>query len=190
MTTIMNSIKDVLQDVELKMKKTVEAVKREFSTVRTGHASSALVEGIMVDYYGQDVPLRQLAGISTPDAKLILIQPWDPKLLGEIERAVLKSEIGITPANDGKVIRLSVPPPTKERREELIKLVKKMEEDGKISIRSARHAAIEAADKMEKDKKITEDEKFKAHKDIQGLTDKHGKEIDTLFKAKEKEIIG
>lgn len=186
----MATVKEVLSDVESKMKKTVEATKREFGAIRTGHASTALVEGVRVDYYGQEVPLKQLAGISTPDAKLILIQPWDPKSLGEIEKAIMKSDVGITPANDGKVIRLSVPPLTIERREELIKIVKKMEEDGKVSLRSARHAGIESVDKLEKDKKITEDEKFKGHKDIQNLTDKYGKEIDTLFKAKEKEITG
>lgn len=190
MAIVMNSVTDVLHDVESKMKKTLESVKREFSTIRTGHASTALVEGIRVDYYGQEVPLRQLAGISTPDAKLILIQPWDPKSLGDIEKAILKSDVGITPTNDGKVIRLSVPPLTQERREELVRLVKKMEEDGKVSLRSTRHASIEAVDKLEKDKKITEDEKFKGHKDIQNLTDKYSKEIDTLFKAKEKEITG
>lgn len=186
----MNTVKEVLQDVESKMKKTLEATKREFNTIRTGHASTALVEGLRVDYYGEEVPLRQLAGISTPDAKLILIQPWDPKSIGEIERAVLKSDIGITPMNDGRVVRLSVPPLTTERREELVRLIKKMEEAGKVSLRTERHAGIEAVDKLEKDKKITEDEKFKGHKDIQNLTDKYGKEIDTLFKAKEKEITG
>ncbi len=189
-TVVMNNVKDVLQDVETKMKKTLEATKREFSTIRTGHASTALVEGLRVDYYGEEVPLRQLAGISTPDAKLILIQPWDPKSIGDIEKAVLKSEIGITPTSDGKVVRLSVPPLTVERREELVKLIKKMEENGKVSLRSERHAGIETVDKLEKDKKITEDEKFKGHKDIQNLTDKYSKEIDTLFKAKEKEITG
>ncbi len=189
-TVTMNSVRDVLQDVEAKMKKTVEAVKREFGTIRTGHASTALVEGLRVDYYGQEVPLRQLAGISAPDAKLILIHPWDPKSIGDIEKAVLKSEIGITPANDGKVIRLSVPPLTVERRDELVKLIKKMDDSGKISLRSERHAGIEAVDKLEKDKKITEDEKFKGHKDIQNLTDKYSKEVDTLFKTKEKEITG
>src|SRR3989338_133110 len=181
MTVVMNNAKDVMHDVESKMKKTVEAVRREFSTIRTGHASTALVEGVRVDYYGQEEPLRQLAGISTPDAKPILIQPWDPKSVGDIEKAILKSDVGITPTNDGKVIRLRVPPLTLERREELIKIVKKMEEDGKASLRSARHAAIEMIDKLEKEKKITEDEKFKGHKDIQSLTDKYSKEIDTLF---------
>ncbi len=189
-TVVMNNVKDVLQDVETKMKKTLEATKREFGTIRTGHASTALVEGLRVDYYGTEVPLRQLAGISTPDAKLILIQPWDPKSIGDIEKAVLKSEIGITPSSDGKVIRLGVPPLTVERREELVKLIKKMEENGKVSLRSERHAGIETVDKLEKDKKVTEDEKFKGHKDVQNLTDKYSKEIDTLFKAKEKEITG
>ncbi|MDD5679812.1 MAG: ribosome recycling factor [Candidatus Omnitrophica bacterium] len=186
----MNTVREVMQDVESKMKKTLEATKREFGTIRTGHASTALVEGIRVDYYDQEVPLKQLAGISTPDAKLILIQPWDPKSIGDIEKSILKSDIGITPTNDGRMIRLSIPPLTLERREELIKLVKKMDEDGKVSVRSARHAAIEMVDKLEKEKKITEDEKFKGHKDIQNLTDKYTKEIDTLFKTKEKEITG
>ena len=186
----MNTAKEIMQDVESKMKKTLEATRREFGTIRTGHASTAIVEGLRVNYYDQEVPLRQLAGISTPDAKLILIQPWDPKSIGDIEKAVLKSDIGITPTNDGKSIRLSVPPLTVERREELVKLIKKMEENGKVSLRSERHAGIEAMDKLEKEKKVTEDEKFKGHKDIQNLTDKYGKEIDTLFKTKEKEITG
>lgn len=185
----MNTVKEIVQDVEAKMKKTVEATHREFNTVRTGRASRAIVEGIKVEYYGQEVPLWQLASISTPDAKLIVIQPWDMNVLSEIEKAILKSDIGITPTDDGKVLRLSVPPLTQERREELVKLVKKMAEDGKVSLRSARHVANEAIDKLENEKKISEDEKFKAHKDTQKLIDKYSEEIDKLFKTKEEEII-
>jgi ribosome recycling factor len=184
----MNTVKEILQDVESKMKKTVEAAHREFNTVRTGRASVAIVEGIRVEYYGQQVPLRQIAGISTPDARLIVIQPWDPKALSDIEKAILKSDIGITPTNDGKVIRLSIPPLTQERREELVRLVKKMAEDGKVSLRSARHVANDAVDKLEKEKKISEDEKFNGHKDIQKLIEKYSDEIDKLLKAKEEEI--
>ncbi len=184
----MNTVKEILQDVETKMKKTAEATHREFNTIRTGRASVALVEGVKVEYYGQEVPLRQLAGISTPDAKLIVIQPWDPKSLGEIEKAILKSDVGITPTNDGKVIRLSVPPLTQERREELVKVLKKMAEDGKVSLRSARHVANSAIDKLENDKKISNDEKFKGHKDIQKFIDKYSEEVDKLLKIKEEEI--
>lgn len=185
----MNTVKEILQDVETKMKKTVEASHRELNTIRTGRASAAIVEGIKVEYYGEEISLRQVANISIPDARLIVIQPWDPQLLSEIEKAILASNIGITPTNDGKIIRLSMPPLTQERREELVKLVKKMAEDGKVSLRSARHVANETIDKLEKDKKITEDEKFKGHKDTQKLIDKYTEDIDKLLKSKEEEII-
>ena len=184
----MNTVNEILQDLEAKMKKTVEATHREFNTVRTGRASAAIVEGIKIEYYGQEVPLRQIAGISIPDARLIVIQPWDPTALSGLEKAILKSDIGITPTNDGKVIRLSVPPLTQERREELVKLVRKMAEDGKISLRSARHVANDAIDKLEKEKKISEDDRFNGHKDTQKLIDKYSEEIDKSFKAKEEEI--
>lgn len=180
--------KELMHDTELKMKKTVEATQREFSTIRTGRASSALVEGIRVDYYGAPTPLKQLAAISTQDARLLVIQPWDKTVLAEVERAILKSEIGITPTNDGKVIRLSMPSLTDERRAELDKILKKIAEDGHVSIRTARHVAIESARKLEKDKLITEDDRFNAQDEIQKLTDKYIKEIDSLLAQKEKEI--
>jgi len=182
--------KEIIHDTETKMKKTVEATQREFSTIRTGRASSALVEGIKVDYYGALTPLKQMAAVSTPDARLIMIQPWDKNTLGDIEKAIMKSEIGITPTNDGKVIRLSIPPLTEERRTELDKILKKIAEDGRVSLRTARHTAIESIRKGEKDKVITEDDKFKSQEEIQKLTDKYIKEIDTLLAAKEKEIAG
>ena len=184
------TVKEIIHDTESKMKKTVEATQRELSTIRTGRASTALVDGIKVDYYGQATPLKQLASVSTPDARLIVVQPWDKNILAEVEKAILKSEIGITPTNDGKVIRLSIPPLTDERRSELDKILKKIAEDGRISIRTARHTAIENARRSEKDKVITEDEKFKAQEEIQKLTDKYIKEIDNLLAAKEKEIQG
>ena len=182
------AIKDLLHDTEAKMKRTVEATNREFSTVRTGRASTALVEGIRVDYYGTQTPLKQMAAITTPDARLIVIQAWDKNALADIEKAIMKSDIGITPTNDGKVIRLAIPSLTQERRTELDKILKKIAEDGHISIRSARHSAIEHIRKLEKDKAATEDERFKGQEDIQKLTDKYIKEIDTLLAAKEKEI--
>ncbi|MFA5146701.1 MAG: ribosome recycling factor [Candidatus Omnitrophota bacterium] len=184
------TIKEIVHDTEMKMKKTIEATQREFSTIRTGRASSSLVEGIKVDYYGAPTPLKQLAAISVPDAKFIAIQPWDKSSLADIEKAIMKSDIGITPTNDGKSIRLSIPPLTDERRAELDKILKKIAEDGRVSLRTARHVAIEHARKLEKDKVATEDERFKAQDDIQKLTDKHIKEIDNLLEAKEKEIAG
>lgn len=184
------TVKEIIHDTEQKMKKTVEATQREFSIVRTGRASTSLVEGIRIDYYGAPTPLKQLAAVSTPDARLIVIQPWDKNILGAVEKAILASDIGITPTNDGKVIRLSIPSLTDERRAELDKVLKKIAEDGRISIRTARHAAIEHARKLEKDKLATEDERFKAQDDIQKLTDKYIKEIDSSLAAKEKEIQG
>ena len=184
------TVKEILHDTETKMKKTVEATHREFSTIRTGRASSAIVESVRVDYYGTPTPLKQLAAVSTPDARLIVIQPWDKGVMPEIEKAILKSDVGITPTNDGKVIRLSMPPLTQERRLELDKVLKKIAEDGHISIRTARHAAVETVRKSEKDKVITEDEKFKTQDDIQKLTDKYIKEIDNMLATKEKEVAG
>jgi len=184
------TVKEILNDVEAKMKKTVEATQREFSTVRTGRASSAILETVKVDYYGTMTPVKQLAAVSTPDARLIVIHPWDKAMMAEIEKAILKSDVGITPTNDGKVIRLSMPPLTQERRMELDKVLKKIAEDGHISIRASRHASIENIRKSEKDKVITEDEKFKAQEDTQKLTDKYIKEIDTLLASKEKDISG
>ena len=184
------TVKEVLHETESKMKKTVEATQRDFSAVRTGRASSALLDNIKVDYYGTATPLKQLAAVTTPDARLVMIQPWDKNSLVDIEKSILKSDIGIAPTNDGKVIRLTIPPLTQERRAELDKVLKKIAEDGHISIRTGRHAALETIKKLEKDKAITEDDKFKAHEDIQKLTDKYIKEIDTILAAKEKDIQG
>ncbi|MFA6320823.1 MAG: ribosome recycling factor [Candidatus Omnitrophota bacterium] len=182
------TVKDILHDAETKMKKTVEATQRDFSTVRTGRASTAILDNVKVDYFGTLTPIKQLAAVSTPEARLIVIQPWDKAVMPEIEKAILKSDLGIAPTNDGKVVRLSMPPLTQERRQELNKVLKKIAEDGHVSIRSARHAAVENTRKSEKDKVITEDEKFKLQDDIQKLTDKYVKEIDTMLAAKEKEV--
>lgn len=180
--------KDVIKDMEIKMKKTIEATQREFSVVRTGRASPSLVENLRVEYYGTPTPLRQVASVTAPDARLVVIQPWDKNALVDIEKAVLKSDIGITPTNDGKAIRLSVPPLTQERKIELDKIVKKIAEDGRVSLRTCRHSAMEHIRKLDKDKVITEDEKFKSQEEIQKLTDKYIKDIDSILAAKEKEI--
>ncbi|MGB2706111.1 MAG: ribosome recycling factor [Candidatus Omnitrophota bacterium] len=170
------------------MKKTVEATEREFSTIRTGRAHTSLVEGVRVECYGTTMPIKQLASISTPESRLIVIQPWDRSILGDVEKAIMTSELGITPNNDGKVIRISIPTLTKERRDELAKVLKKIAEEGKISLRTARRVANAEIDKMEKDKAITEDAKFAHKEDIQKLIDKHSKEIDEDLTNKEKEI--
>lgn len=180
--------KEIIKDTEIKMKKTVEATQREFSVIRTGRASTSIVESLRVDYYGAPTPLKQIASITTPDARLVLIHPWDKNALADIEKAILKSDIGITPTNDGKAIRLSIPSLTDERRAELDKILKKIAEDGRVSLRTCRHSAVEHVRKLEKDKAATEDERFKSQEEIQKLTDKYIKEIDTFLAAKEKEI--
>ncbi|MEI8175410.1 MAG: ribosome recycling factor [Candidatus Omnitrophota bacterium] len=185
----MATLKEVMHEAHDKMKKTGEVVVREFGTVRTGRASSSLVEGIRVDYYGTPTPLKQLAAIATPDPKLIVIQPWDASALPEIEKAILKSDIGITPLNDGRAIKLGIPQLTRERREEMVKLIKKMAEENKVSIRAIRHDINDRIKKLEKDKAITEDEKTSSTAEIQKLTDNHIKEIDDLLVKKEKELL-
>jgi len=178
----------IIHETEDKMKKTVEATQREFSTIRTGKASVSLLDNIKVEYYGAPTPLNHLATISTPEARLLVIQPWDSNMISEIEKAILKSELGITPNNDGKVIRLSIPQLTKERREELSKMVKKIAEEGRISLRTARHSANEHIKKLEKDKIISEDDCFKTTEETQKLIERYTKKIDEVLLAKEKEI--
>jgi len=181
--------KDVKTEAESKMKKTIEVTRREYATIRTGRASAGLVEGVKVDYYGTPTPLKQLAGILTPEARLIVIQPWDPGSVAGIEKAILASNIGITPTNDGKVLRLAIPPLTQERREELSKVIKKLAEDCRVSIRSIRRDANEQLKKLEKEAGVPEDERFKAQEDIQKLTDKWIGEVDKILAEKEKEIM-
>ncbi len=181
--------KEILHNTEEKMKKAVESVTRELSEIRTGRASPSLVEGLHIDYYGTPTLLKQLASISTPDVHLIVIQPWDITAILEIEKAIMKSNLGITPSNDGKLIRLSVPPLSKERRQELAKVVHKMAEEGRVSLRTIRRDAKESLEKLEKDKAIPEDDKFRGIDELQRLIDKHIAKIDELLKNKEKEIL-
>lgn len=185
----MATIKELLRNTEERMQKTVEVTQREFATVRTSRASPTLLDHIKINYYGTLTPLRQVATISVPDPKLIVIQAWDLSTLPEIEKEILKSNLGLTPINDGKVIKLSIPPLSKERREELIKVVRKIGEDGKVAIRSIRHDAIEEIRKMEKEKLISEDDSFRNQEEVQKLTDKYIKQIDEILKIKEKEIL-
>lgn len=183
------NLREIVREAAEKMDKTVESTQREFLTVRTGRASPALVEGVKVNYYGTLTPLKQLSTISTPDTKLIVIQPWDASLLKEIEHAILEANLGITPVNDGRVIRLGMPQLTKERREELAKVVRKIAEDGRVSIRTGRHHAIEIIRKLESEQGVSEDERFTAQDEIQKLTDKHISRIDDILKQKEREVL-
>jgi len=181
--------KEILHHTEEKLKKTLESVNREFSEVRTGRASPHLVEGMHIDYYGTPTLLKQLASISVPDAHLIVIQPWDVSAIPEIEKAIMKSSLGIMPSNDGKVIRLSVPSLSKERREEMAKQIHHMCEGGRVSLRTIRRDAKESIEKMEKDKAISEDDKFRSVDELQKVVDKYILKIDELLKVKEKELL-
>ncbi len=183
------TLQEVLDGMEEKMMKTVEFVHNEFATVRTGKASTALVENIMVDAYGAHMRVRELAGISTPEPRLIVIQPWDPTVVQAVEKAILKSELGITPRVDGKIIRIPIPELDAERRKELDKVIKHMAEEGRIAIRNERRHGVDAVKKLQKDGKITEDELKHAEKEIQNKTDEYIKEIDTVLAHKEKEIL-
>jgi ribosome recycling factor len=185
----MNSIKEIQADAEHRMVKSVEAVQHELAKVRTGKATTTLLDGIKVEYYGQQVPLNQVASINVPEMRLITIQPWEKRMLSDIEKAILKSDLGLTPANDGNIIRLPIPPLNEERRKELVKLVKKFAEEGRVAIRNVRHDALNHLKKLEKDHKITEDENKKAQDVLQKTTDKHIKQVDEILAKKEKEIM-
>jgi len=182
------AIKEILADTEHTMKKSLEAMIREFNEVRSGRANPHIVEGLMVNYYDTPTLLKQIASISVPDARLIVIQPWDPTAIVEIEKAILKSNLGLNPANDGKVIRLPIPQLSKERRGELIKVIKEVTEKGRVSLRTIRRDANDTIKKMEHDKKITEDDRFKGQEEVQKITDKYIKKLDDLEKEKEKEL--
>ena len=178
-----------LNHIEEKMNKTISVLQENFAEVRAGRANPAILNKIRVDYYGTPTPINQVAGISVPEARLIVIQPWDISLLKEIEKEILKAEIGINPNNDGKVIRLAFPELNEERRKELVKEVKKMAEDSKVSIRSIRREAMDEAKKLQKDNQMTEDELKGAEDKIQKLTDNKIAEIDKILAEKEKEIM-
>src|SRR3989338_1723286 len=184
----MDTGKAVLVDSEEKMKKSVDIVNHNFAGIRSGRANPGIVENLRVDYYGTPTPIKQLANIAVPEPKMLLINPWDASALKSIEKAILESDIGINPVIDGKAIRLIVPTLTRERREELIKIVHKAAEDGRVALRSIRRDGNEHIKKLEKEKKITEDESFKYQTDIQKLTDKYIQSIDQTQAQKEKEL--
>lgn len=182
-------IPEIKKKTEDRMKGALEALKHEFSTIRTGRASLSLLDDVMVDYYGTPSPLNQVATLALPDARTITIQPWETKMLGVIEKSLQKSDLGVNPVNDGKIIRLVMPQLTEERRKELAKRAKKMAEDSKVAIRNVRRDSNEALKKAEKDKSITEDDLKKSEQDIQKVTDDYIKRVDEALAHKEKEIM-
>jgi ribosome recycling factor len=182
-------IEDVVKETEERMKKSVEALQTDLINIRTGRASPALVERLQVDYYGTLVPLNQLSTISVPEPRLMVIRPYDPSSLPEIEKAILKSELGLTPGNDGKVIRLSVPRLTEERRRELVKMVQKRVEEGRIAVRNCRRDGLHDMRELEKEKLISEDDHYRGKDRMQELTDNYVEKMDEIGAAKEEQIM-
>lgn len=182
-------MQELIKNTEEKMGKTLDALDREYKAVRAGRANVSVLDKIAVDYYGSPTPIQQMAAVSVPEARTLLIQPWDASMLREIEKAILISEIGINPQNDGKVIRLNFPPLTEERRKDIVKDVRRTAEDSKVSIRNHRRDALDKLKALKKNGEITEDDVENGEKKIQNLTDKFCKEVDALASVKEKEIM-
>lgn len=182
-------IEKVCKDAEKKMENSIEALKKQLNTVRTGRASLSILDGVIVDYYGSPTPLSHVAKLLVPDSRLITIQPFDSSLLGQIEKALLKADLGLNPANDGKTIKLPIPLLTEERRKELVKVVRKMGEEGKVALRNIRREKNEELKTMEKNKQISEDEQHRAQDNIQKITDQYTGIIDELTEKKGKEVL-
>ncbi|MEP7145727.1 MAG: ribosome recycling factor [bacterium] len=182
-------VKDILKGSSEKMDKAVEHVRNELIKIRTGKATTNLLDGIKVDYYGTPTPLIQLGNVSTPDYHTITVQPWDKSAMPLIEKSIIAANMGLNPANDGTLIRIPIPALNEERRKEIVKLVKKFSEDGKVAVRNIRRESIEHLKKTEKDEHISEDDRKHAETDVQKLTDKHIKDIEELLAMKEKEIM-
>lgn len=180
---------ELIKTVEAKMDKTIGALERDFASIRAGRANAAVLDRIQVEYYGTPTPIQQMAAISSPDPRTLQIQPWDATSLKDIEKAIQVSDLGINPQNDGRVIRLTFPPLTEDRRKELVKDVRKMAEESKVALRSIRRDAIEKLKAMKKANEITEDDQANGEKKIQNVTDKFVKEIDALADAKEKDVM-
>ena len=183
------TIKEIHSSHEDRMKKTIEMLRKEYGTLRAGRATPSLLDKITVDYYGTPTPINQVANISVPEPRSIIIQPWEKTMISPVEKAILKSDLGLTPNSDGSVIRLTIPQLTQQRRAELVKVVHKKAEETRVAVRNLRRDANEGIKKLEKDKTISEDEAKKAQDDMQKMTDKYIKEIDTVMNAKEKEIM-
>jgi len=181
--------KEIMQDMTEHMVKTIDNLRREYSKIRTGRASTSLLDDIKVDYYGNPSPISAVATLAVPEARTITISPWEAKMIGPIEKAIINSNIGLNPSNDGRLIRLVLPALTEERRKDIVKDLRKKAEEDKIALRNIRRDAIDKVKKLEKDKKITEDELKKAEKEVQDLTDKHVAKVDEVLAHKEKEVM-
>ncbi len=179
----------VLEQVGHKMDRAIDSLKRDLNTLRTGRATPSLIENVSVDYYGVPTPLKQIASISVPDARAILVQPWDKQSLREIEKSIMKSEMGFNPSNDGNMITVPIPPLNQERRQDMVRLLKRKLEDGKISVRNVRREGLENLRKMERDKTVSQDQNRRSQEQLQKMTDEHTKAIDQVGAAKEVEIM-
>ncbi|GFE59343.1 ribosome recycling factor [Geobacter sp. AOG1] len=181
--------KNVISAMDVHMDKTIDSLRKEFQKIRTGRASTALLDDVKIDYYGNPSPLSQVATLAVPEARTITIQPWETKMIPVIEKAIMNANLGLTPANDGKVIRLNLPPLTEERRKDIVKQLKKMGEESKVALRNIRRDSIDDLKKLEKDKKISEDDLKRAEKEVQDHTDKHVAKVDEVVVHKEKEVM-
>jgi ribosome recycling factor len=185
----MATVDELIQDAVRRMDSSIEHTRTEFNTVRTGRASAALLDRINIEYYGQQTPLKQLATINVPEPRMLTIQPFDPSSIKSIEKAIQESDLGLTPSNDGKMIRLPMPQPNEERRKELVKVVRKLAEDGKISVRNVRRDVMQHLQDLSKNGEVGDDDERRAEERVQKLTDDHTKSIDELLKHKEAEIM-
>jgi len=183
-------MKELFADAEQRMEKTVEALRREFAKIRTGKATVSLLDGVKVEYYGSGVPLSQVANISVPEPRLLVVQPWDKKIVGDIEKAILTADLGLNPSNDGNLIRVPIPPLTEERRKEMVRFAHKLAEEARVAVRNVRRDVNDALKKKLKDGDISEDEFHRAHdKTVQELTDEHIAAVDRSLATKEKELM-
>ncbi len=182
-------INDVIADAKVRMQKAIEATKREFASLRTGRASPVLLEQIRVDYYGVPTPITQVATVTVPEPRLLMIHPWDKKMVKDVEKAILKSELGLVPSTDGVYVRVPIPPLTEERRKDLVKVARKHAEEGRVAIRNVRHEAKEMIEQLEDEGEVSEDECRRGLDELQKLTDKSIAEVDALLAAKDKEIM-
>ena len=188
-TNNLGNLESVLAETERKMDSSINALKRELSTIRTGRATPALIENVAVDYYGVSTPLNQIASISAPDARAIMVQPWDKQALQEIEKSLIKSDMGFNPSNDGTTITVPIPPLTQERRQEMVRLLKRKLEESKVSIRNVRRDGIDSLRKLERAKSISQDENRRTQEQLQKSTDSHVKVVEELGVGKETEIM-
>jgi ribosome recycling factor len=180
---------EILSECREKMNQTIGSLKKDFTRIRTGRASTALLDGIKVNCYETQMPLDQVASLSVPESRLITVKPWDPSIISEIEKAILKSDLGLTPVNDGKVVRIPIPPLSESRRKELARLAKKMAEEGKIAVRNHRRESNEMLKELKNEKEISEDDLYRTQDEVQKVTDEFIKKIDELTAEKEKEIV-